>query len=91
MDKDRRGSSSPALGQIRRKDKRNYLRPQAKVEDTVCHGACQRGVGYEETAGKTHPTQAQKKERQAQMEPLQERVAEVIAQVEEAKTHIAQT
>jgi hypothetical protein len=35
--------------------------------------------------------QTLKKERQAQMEPLQERVAEVIAQAEEAKTHIAQT
>jgi hypothetical protein len=35
--------------------------------------------------------QTWKKERQAQMEPLQERVAEVIAQAEEAKTLIAQT
>jgi peptidoglycan hydrolase CwlO-like protein len=35
--------------------------------------------------------QTQKQERQAQMEPLQERVAEVLAQVEEAKTQIAQT
>jgi predicted nucleic acid-binding Zn-ribbon protein len=35
--------------------------------------------------------QMQKKERQAQMEPLQERVAEVIAQAEEAKTYMAQT
>jgi hypothetical protein len=36
-------------------------------------------------------TQTQKQERQAQMEPLQERVAEVLAQAEEAKAHIAQT
>jgi predicted nucleic acid-binding Zn-ribbon protein len=35
--------------------------------------------------------QTQKKEHQAQMEPLQERVAEVIAQEEEAKTYMAQT
>jgi chromosome segregation ATPase len=35
--------------------------------------------------------QTQKQERQAQMEPLQERVAEVLAQAEEAKTQIAQT
>jgi hypothetical protein len=35
--------------------------------------------------------QTQKQERQAQMEPLQERVAEVLAQAEEAKAHIAQT
>jgi uncharacterized coiled-coil DUF342 family protein len=35
--------------------------------------------------------QTQKKECQAQMEPLQERVAEVIAQAEEAKTYMAQT
>jgi predicted nucleic acid-binding Zn-ribbon protein len=35
--------------------------------------------------------QTQKKECQAQMEPLQEWVAEFIAQEEEAKTHIAQT
>jgi hypothetical protein len=33
--------------------------------------------------------QTQKKEHQAQMELLQERVAEVIAQTEESKTHIA--
>jgi DNA repair exonuclease SbcCD ATPase subunit len=36
-------------------------------------------------------TQTQKKERQAQMEPLQERAAEVIAQAEEAKKNMAQT
>jgi hypothetical protein len=36
-------------------------------------------------------TQTQKQERQAQMEPLQEWVAEVLAQEEEAKAHIAQT
>jgi peptidoglycan hydrolase CwlO-like protein len=36
-------------------------------------------------------TQTRKKEHQAQMEPLQERVAEVIAQAEEAKTHMEQT
>jgi hypothetical protein len=30
--------------------------------------------------------QTQKQERQAQLEPLQERVAEVLAQVEEART-----
>jgi hypothetical protein len=35
--------------------------------------------------------QMQKQEHQAQMEPLQERVAEVLEQEEEAKTHIAQT
>jgi predicted nucleic acid-binding Zn-ribbon protein len=35
--------------------------------------------------------QTQKKEHQAQMEPFQEWVAEVLAQAEEAKTHIAQT
>jgi hypothetical protein len=35
--------------------------------------------------------QTQKKERQAQMEPLQERATEVIAQAEEAKTYMAQT
>jgi chromosome segregation ATPase len=35
--------------------------------------------------------QTQKQERQAQMEPLQEWVAEVLAQAEEAKTQIAQT
>jgi peptidoglycan hydrolase CwlO-like protein len=35
--------------------------------------------------------QTQKQERQAQMEPLQEWVAEVLAQAEEAKEHIAQT
>jgi peptidoglycan hydrolase CwlO-like protein len=35
--------------------------------------------------------QTQKQEWQAQMEPLQEWVAEVLAQAEEAKAHIAQT
>jgi predicted nucleic acid-binding Zn-ribbon protein len=35
--------------------------------------------------------QTQKKECQAQMEPLQERATEVIAQAEEAKTYMAQT
>jgi len=35
--------------------------------------------------------QTQKQECHAQMEPLQEWVAEVLAQAEEAKTHIAQT
>jgi uncharacterized coiled-coil DUF342 family protein len=35
--------------------------------------------------------QTQKKERQAQMEPLQERATEVIAQVEDAKKNMAQT
>jgi hypothetical protein len=35
--------------------------------------------------------QTQKKWHQAQMEPLQEWVAEVIAQVEDAKNNIAQT
>ena len=36
-------------------------------------------------------TQTQKHERQAQIEPLQERVAEILAQVEGDKTQIAQT
>lgn len=36
-------------------------------------------------------TQTQKKERQDQMEPLQERAAKVIAQVEEAQMNMAQT
>jgi predicted nucleic acid-binding Zn-ribbon protein len=35
--------------------------------------------------------QTQKQERQAQIEPLQERVAEVLAQAEGARTQIAQT
>jgi hypothetical protein len=35
--------------------------------------------------------QTQKQERHAQMDPLQEKVAEVLAQAEEAKTQIAQT
>jgi uncharacterized coiled-coil DUF342 family protein len=35
--------------------------------------------------------QTQKKERQAQMEPLQERAAEVIAQAEDTKKNMAQT
>jgi peptidoglycan hydrolase CwlO-like protein len=35
--------------------------------------------------------QTQKQERHAQMEPLQEKVAEVLEQAEEAKAQIAQT
>jgi predicted nucleic acid-binding Zn-ribbon protein len=35
--------------------------------------------------------QTEKKKHQAQMEPFQERVEEVLAQAEEAKTHITQT
>jgi peptidoglycan hydrolase CwlO-like protein len=35
--------------------------------------------------------QTQKQERQAQIEPLQERVAEVLAQAEAARTQMAQT
>jgi hypothetical protein len=35
--------------------------------------------------------QTQKQERQAQIEPLQERVAEVLAQAEGARTQITQT
>jgi hypothetical protein len=35
--------------------------------------------------------QTQKQERQAQIEPLQERVAEVLAQVEEARNQTTQT
>jgi hypothetical protein len=36
-------------------------------------------------------TQTHKQERQAQIEPLQERVAEVLAQAEVARTYMAQT
>jgi hypothetical protein len=54
LDKYRRGSTSPAVGQGRRKDKRNYPGPQAEAEDNVHHGARQRGARYEETTGRTH-------------------------------------
>jgi hypothetical protein len=91
MDKVRRRSTSPTVGQGRRKDKRNYPRPQVEAEDNGHHEAHQRGAGYEETVGRTHHCANTEEGAQAQMEPLQERVAEVIAQAEEAKTLIAQT
>jgi len=42
------------VGPRRRKDKRNYLRPQEEAEDNVDHRARQRNAGYEETAGITY-------------------------------------
>jgi hypothetical protein len=42
------------VGPGRRKHKHSYPGPQAKVEDNVNHRACQRGIGHEETTGRTH-------------------------------------
>jgi hypothetical protein len=54
LDEAGRGSTGPAVGPGRRKDKCNYPGPQAEAEDNVDHGACQRGARHEETAGRTH-------------------------------------
>jgi hypothetical protein len=70
MDEAGRGSIGPAVGPGRRKDKCNYPGPQAEAEDNVDHRACQRSTGYEEMQVELIATQTQKKEHQAQMEPL---------------------
>jgi hypothetical protein len=89
MDEAGRGSAGLAVGLGRRKDKHIYPGTQAKEKDNVNHGSCQRGTRHEETTGRTHNYADAKKERQAQMEPLQERATEVIAWAEEDKTCMA--
>jgi hypothetical protein len=91
LDKVRGGSTSPKVGQGRRKDKRNYPRPQAEAEDNVHHRVRQRGAGHEETAGRTHHCANTEKGASGSNGTASRAVAEVIAQAEEAKTHIAQT
>jgi hypothetical protein len=54
LDEARRGSTSPVVGQGRRKDKSMYPRPQAEAGDNVRRRVRQRGTGYEETTGRTH-------------------------------------
>jgi hypothetical protein len=55
LDEARRGSTSPIVGQGRRKDKHDYPGPQAEAEDNVHHMEHVKGAaGYEETAGRTH-------------------------------------
>jgi hypothetical protein len=54
VDKVRRISASPTMGQERIKDKHNYPRPQAEAEDNGHHRVHQRGIGYEETIGITY-------------------------------------
>jgi hypothetical protein len=54
LDKDGRGSTGPAVGPRRRKDMRNYPRPQVEAKDNVNHRAHQRGARHEETTCRTH-------------------------------------
>jgi hypothetical protein len=89
--KTRGGSESPEVGQGGRKDKHSYPRPQAEAEDNVHHGAHQRDAGHEETAGRTHHCADREEGVSGSNGTIQERVAEVLEQAEESKTHIAQT
>jgi hypothetical protein len=54
LDKFRGGSVGPKVGQGRIKDQSRDPRPQVEEEENGYHKAYQRGVGHEETTGRTH-------------------------------------
>jgi hypothetical protein len=72
LDKARGGSTSPKVGQGRREDKCSYITPQVEAKNNSNHRARQRNASDEEIAGKTYHHANTEKERQAQMELLQE-------------------
>jgi hypothetical protein len=73
-----------------RKNKHNNPGPQAEEKDNEHHRALKGMQDMKKLQAELKVVQMQKQERQAQMEPLQEKAAEIIVQLEEEKKNMVQ-
>jgi hypothetical protein len=79
------------MGQGGGKDQCNDPRIQAATENHPNPRTGQGDTRVKEVTGRTSHCANTKQERQAQIEPLQERIAAILEQAEEARTQSAQT